>query len=373
VLKKTGHYSNLSVGSSEPGAKFLSLPGPSHPSSSNRRTTPIRHNLTQSRVSSRLSMVSDRSTSGPVASPSSRLFNPTFASRQRTTSLSSAASSKTPVKRSTTQPREYTVQRQHGAVSPTLSERSTHSGTLQSLPRSMSSHSYSSWSRAPRISFPANPHPLRSKSRSGKRKEYVANPRNKLDVAVGNVVNNLPVDIDIEVAEDSWQDQSGKYWIGTEDPKLCFCRILRSQTVMVRVGGGWQELSKFIQMHFADSFRILPDSKPQGLGSREETWISSSALLERPESMLTPPQPPKTPEPKAIPPFSLSTPTSGRSPQSLKSTSSPGSPLTPLQFLRRADLDSVGARPLTPSKGPMLRSRLALNGPPRPQAPVWKP
>jgi hypothetical protein len=76
------------------------------------------------------------------------------------------------------------------------------------------------------------------------RKTYVANPKNKLDVAVGDVVNKLPVNINIEVVADTWKDQSGKYWIGDQEPKLCFCRILRSQTVMVRVGGGWQELSK---------------------------------------------------------------------------------------------------------------------------------
>jgi hypothetical protein len=77
------------------------------------------------------------------------------------------------------------------------------------------------------------------------KKEYVPNPKNKLDVAVGHVVNKLPVDITISIAEESWKDQSGKYWIGEEEnPKLCFCRILRSQMVMVRVGGGWVELSK---------------------------------------------------------------------------------------------------------------------------------
>lgn len=37
--------------------------------------------------------------------------------------------------------------------------------------------------------------------------------------------------------------ETGRYWIG-EPPKLCYCRILRSRTVMVRVGGGWVELSK---------------------------------------------------------------------------------------------------------------------------------
>ena len=74
----------------------------------------------------------------------------------------------------------------------------------------------------------------------------MANPKNKLDVAVGDVVNKLPVNINIEVVAETWKDQSGKYWIGDEDPKLCFCRILRSQTVMVRVGGGWTELSKYV-------------------------------------------------------------------------------------------------------------------------------
>jgi hypothetical protein len=79
------------------------------------------------------------------------------------------------------------------------------------------------------------------------RKKYVANPKNKLDVAVGEVVNKLPVGISIEGVSESWKDQSGKYWIGDQDPKLCFCRILRSQTVMVRVGGGWTELSKCVR------------------------------------------------------------------------------------------------------------------------------
>jgi hypothetical protein len=76
------------------------------------------------------------------------------------------------------------------------------------------------------------------------RKKYIADPKSKLDVAVGDVVNKLPVGINIEGVTETWHDQSGKYWIGDDDPKLCFCRILRSQTVMVRVGGGWTELSK---------------------------------------------------------------------------------------------------------------------------------
>lgn len=36
----------------------------------------------------------------------------------------------------------------------------------------------------------------------------------------------------------------GRYVFGDVEPKVCYCRILRSRKVMVRVGGGWSELSK---------------------------------------------------------------------------------------------------------------------------------
>ena len=83
-----------------------------------------------------------------------------------------------------------------------------------------------------------------TKKAAAPRKRYVADPKSKLDVAVGEVVNKLPVGINVEGLTETYKDQSGKYWIGDQEPKLCFCRILRSQTVMVRVGGGWSELSK---------------------------------------------------------------------------------------------------------------------------------
>jgi hypothetical protein len=102
----------------------------------------------------------------------------------------------------------------------------------------------STWSRAPRQSFPIPTIPLPPRKPPPPKKTYVANPKSKLDVAVGDVVNKLPVNINIAMVPETWKDQSGKYWIGDQDPKLCFCRILRSRTVMVRVGGGWTELSK---------------------------------------------------------------------------------------------------------------------------------
>jgi len=227
--KKSASYAQLSRGRDSGG--FLAPPMPG-----GRRTskTPEPRN----RASSRNSISSIRSVSGPT---DSRLYQPTFASRQRTTSITSNAGVN-PLSRSTASPRSRL---RGGTVdSPTPSEASL-------LSRSHLGHSTAarpSWARAPRQSLPFNSRPTTPRRNRGRepRKPYVANPKNKLDVAVGVVVNKLPVNvnINIEAVADTWQDKSGKYWIGDQDPKLCFCRILRSQTVMVRVGGGWQELSK---------------------------------------------------------------------------------------------------------------------------------
>ena len=56
----------------------------------------------------------------------------------------------------------------------------------------------------------------------------------------------LQVSVPIKAAENDVQDDSGMYWIGEVDPRLYFCRILRSKTAMVRIGGGWQELSAYV-------------------------------------------------------------------------------------------------------------------------------
>ena len=133
--------------------------------------------------------------------------------------------------------------------------------------------------------------------------------------------------------------------------------------------------SRFIKDHFADQFRIMPPESPQfgspRFGSREEKWISSATLFEAPEIVATPP-PPRTPEPSGpfIPSFTLSTP-SARSPHTVKSSPSTGSPLAPLQFLRRANPDGPPMRPITPSKPPTHRPRTSiLNTPARH---TWRP
>jgi hypothetical protein len=385
VQDKSSPYSSLSARSSTPGPSRA--PPATRPSTSMRRVPPHMAEPMPNRSSSRLSVVSsNRSISGPMASTSSRLFSSTFSSRQRTISLSSTTSSpvsdSNPGRRSMEPSRLHPSQVSHlrRTVSPTPSDASEVSRSFSGPPRS----TRPAWGRPPRPSSSLCRSPPKCKAPlPPPRKPYVSNPKSKLDVAVGDVVNKLPEDVDIkvEVAQDTWQDKSGKYWIGGEDPKLCFCRILRSHAVMVRVGGGWMELSKFIQTHFADMFRLFPEPMPY-LGSREEKWISSSTLLEAPE-LITPPRPPRTPDPgsagTSLPSFALSTP-SGRSPQSINTHSSPGSPLTALQFLRRVDGESILARPSTPTtKGSLLNNNHSRS--PLPFAPmrspnrvpVWKP
>jgi len=248
--RKSSQYSTLAANASTRGRGHVLAPA--HPSTSSRRVSnkadPVPN---PNRSSSRLSVVStNRSVSGPMAS-SSRLFSSTFASRQRTTSLSSTASSPNSNKKPPEPSPNLPLRASHlrRAVSPTPSDASVVSRSVSGARRP----SHPSWGPPPpRPASSLNHHKMPAKSKlplaPPPRKPYVANPKSKLDVAVGDVVNNLPEDVDIkvEVAHDTWEDRSGKYWIGAEEPKLCFCRILRSQTVMVRVGGGWMELSKWV-------------------------------------------------------------------------------------------------------------------------------
>ncbi|KLO15894.1 hypothetical protein SCHPADRAFT_901991 [Schizopora paradoxa] len=371
--KKRSKYGVLSLaGKNRPKLPLLA---PSVPSSQRRSVSNVSTKSQQAKSSQSLSIASpaQRSVSGPgpMSPPThSSLHHTTFASRQRTTSTSSVASSIMSLNR-----------RPSGTPTPLASRRLSTASESRPVRSSMDSPSVSStrgtWSRAPRQSFGTVP---RSTTPHGKpsnlrKQHYVANPANKLDMAVGDVVNNLPVDINVEVVADTWRDKSGKYWIGGSEPKLCFCRILRSQTVMVRVGGGWAELSKFIKDHFADLFRLMPESPPRP-GTRDEKWISSSSLRRTSEEHTTPekrstrsPEPPVPP----LPAFAISTP-DGSSNQAMLSTSSVGSPLTPLQFMRRADAEpSEFSLSATPSRGSLsTRSKVSIPNTPSKSA-VWRP
>lgn len=72
---------------------------------------------------------------------------------------------------------------------------------------------------------------------------YEPDPTNALDVEIGRVVNETQCAVRVQMVP----GQVGKYWFGYRHPRLVYCRILKSGMVMVRVGGGWCELSEFIR------------------------------------------------------------------------------------------------------------------------------
>src|SRR2546421_675793 len=69
---------------------------------------------------------------------------------------------------------------------------------------------------------------------------YVPDPKDPLDVEVSSIVNSCPLIIKVTRVD----GEHGKYMFGEVEPKLCYCRLLRNKMVMVRVGGGWAELSR---------------------------------------------------------------------------------------------------------------------------------
>ncbi|KAI9483839.1 MAG: hypothetical protein EXX96DRAFT_537138 [Benjaminiella poitrasii] len=91
---------------------------------------------------------------------------------------------------------------------------------------------------------------------------YVADPKNDLDVAVGHIVNDSPYKIQVKMVP----GEVGKYWFGDVNPKLAYCRILRSRMVMVRVGGGWVELSEFLRDHALIEGDFVTTSSAAGAG-----------------------------------------------------------------------------------------------------------
>ncbi|CEP06953.1 hypothetical protein [Parasitella parasitica] len=82
-------------------------------------------------------------------------------------------------------------------------------------------------------------------SPSNSSKNYVSDPKNELDVQLGLIVNESPYKMKVKMVP----GEVGKYWFGDEHPRLVYCRILPSKMVMVRVGGGWEELSRYMKDH----------------------------------------------------------------------------------------------------------------------------
>ncbi|KAI8879418.1 hypothetical protein K501DRAFT_336083 [Backusella circina FSU 941] len=85
---------------------------------------------------------------------------------------------------------------------------------------------------------------------------YVADPKNDLDIEIGRIVNETPYRVKVKMVP----GEVGRYWFGDINPKLAYCRVLKSKMVMVRVGGGWTELSQFLRDHALLEGEFIPRS-----------------------------------------------------------------------------------------------------------------
>ncbi|GAA5824521.1 hypothetical protein JCM11251_000457 [Rhodosporidiobolus azoricus] len=145
------------------------------------------------------------------------------------------------------------------SASTTSSRRDSLASTITSSPRPKMPHS----------TPPRRTQPYRPKD-------------NKLDRAVGDIVNSLSIHVPITVADGKWTDDSGVYLIGG---RLVFCRILRSKQVMCRTGGGWENLLSFVVSHFgtAAGLTISPSTslKKNLSSATEPEWISSQAVRDQ--------------------------------------------------------------------------------------------
>lgn len=86
---------------------------------------------------------------------------------------------------------------------------------------------------------------------------YVADPHNDLDIEIGRIVNETPYRVKVKMVP----GEVGRYWFGDLNPKLAYCRVLKSKMVMVRVGGGWTELSQFLRDHALLEGDFIPRSR----------------------------------------------------------------------------------------------------------------
>lgn len=87
--------------------------------------------------------------------------------------------------------------------------------------------------------------------------KYVADPDNDLDMEIGRIVNETPYKVKVKMVP----GEVGRYWFGDVNPKLAYCRVLKSKMVMVRVGGGWMELSEFLRDHALLEGDFIPKAR----------------------------------------------------------------------------------------------------------------
>ncbi|KAK9727682.1 hypothetical protein K7432_001616 [Basidiobolus ranarum] len=176
---------------------------------------------------------------------------------------------------------------------------------------------------------------------------YTYNPRDQLDSEIGRIVNNCPLRVKISKANDP-----NKYWIGES---LCYCRILASKMVMVRVGGGWCELSRYLLDHNTELNSDIIE-----LGGEK---INLNLNLKTPKqkravswSVNTPPSATTTPVPGA------GRQTPSRQTSSRQGTRQVTGRLTPGQQVSPNSLHKLTlGRKVEGSKSPSPRKTLSLN------------
>ncbi|KAI8918369.1 hypothetical protein DFJ77DRAFT_455310 [Powellomyces hirtus] len=136
----------------------------------------------------------------------------------------------------------------------------THAATttvkIPRIPSTPSTTTRPSTARSSSTSDPTSPHGNPTSDRTVRvyipsPNAYKADASDPLDVALAQVVNAHPAMIRIEKSN----TEQGRYWFGEALRRLCFCRLVR-RTVMVRIGGGWQELGTFLADHSALELRI---------------------------------------------------------------------------------------------------------------------
>ncbi|KAI8068733.1 hypothetical protein BC940DRAFT_34033 [Gongronella butleri] len=103
-----------------------------------------------------------------------------------------------------------------------------------------------------------NHHHHHSSHQRRKKNRYVAQSDNLLDTEIARIVNAAPYDVKVKMVP----GEVGRYWFGDVKPKLVYCRVLQSRMVMVRVGGGWTELSQFLRDHaLLEGAMIIPEQQ----------------------------------------------------------------------------------------------------------------
>ncbi|KAI9499557.1 hypothetical protein BDB00DRAFT_783048 [Zychaea mexicana] len=162
------------------------------------------------------------------------------------------------------------TQRQRATPSPTKQRAGTRRASFRS-----SNLAVENINRSPRSRTPT--------SSASRNRPYVADPKNELDVHLGKIVNESPYRMKVKMVH----GEVGKYWFGEEQPRLVYCRILPSKTVMVRVGGGWLELSTFLKNHGHSESNAAARSHPSDRTNDSVDSEASSMRSDSPSGRVT--------------------------------------------------------------------------------------